>query len=59
MTNIDTAKLLGIARQLSDYGVSLSTRTAAPDPALYTAMGSAFIDIAEAIGDITVALSKS
>lgn len=55
---IDTVKLLKIARDLSDYGVSLSRRTEEPDRALYAAMGHAFTDISEAIGDITTELSK-
>jgi len=53
---MDEMKLLEIARRVSDYGVDLSTRTSPPDPELYRAMGAAFVDISEAIGDLTVAL---
>lgn len=52
MTALDTAKLLRIARDLSDYGVQLQNRTTPPDAAVMNAMGAAFVDISEAIGDL-------
>lgn len=55
---IDTVKLLTIAQNLSDYGVDLSRRTSAPDADVNAAMGRAFIEISEAIGDITTELAR-
>lgn len=53
MSQLDRAKLLTIARNLSDYGVALQSRTSPPDGEFYRAMGQAFVGISEAIGDLT------
>lgn len=52
MTSLDVSKLRTIARNLSDYGTALSSRTSPPDAEMMRAMGQAFIDISEAIGDL-------
>lgn len=45
--------MLGIARNLSDYGAQLQSRTTPPDAEVMRAIGQAFVDISEAIGDLT------
>lgn len=50
---LDTGKLLLIARNLSDFGVALQSRTAPPDASFYRSLGQAFVDVSEAVGDLT------
>jgi len=57
--NRDVAKLQGIARDLSQLGVTLSQTTAPPDEETTVSIGQAFIAISEAIDDITAALERA
>lgn len=54
----DVAKLQGIARDLSELGLSLSNRTKKPDEETFVSLGDAFVAISEAIIDITAALER-
>lgn len=58
MNEFDLAKLLGIARNLSDYGVQVSSRTESVDREMLQAMGAAYIEISEAIGDLATELAR-
>lgn len=58
MNEFDLAKLLQIAQNLSDYGVQVSSRTTAIDREMLQAMGAAYIDISEAIGDLATELAR-
>lgn len=58
MNEFNLAKLLGIAQNLSDYGVQVSSRTAPIDREMLQAMGTAYVEISEAIGDLATELAR-
>lgn len=55
---LDTTKLLSIAQNLADYGAGLQTRTTPLDRSGINALGTAIVDISEAIGDLTTELAN-
>lgn len=58
MNQFDLAKLLQIAKNLSDYGIQVSSRTTAVDREMLQAMGAAYMEISEAIGDLATELAS-
>lgn len=54
----DTAKLQGIARDLSQLGLEMSNRNSPPDEEFCTRVGEAFVALSEAIEDICAALER-
>lgn len=52
------AKLEGISRDLSEFGLDLANRVEPPNEEYFQRMGAAFIAVSEAIADIADSLER-
>lgn len=52
------AKLEGISRDLSEFGLDLANRVEPPNEEHFQRMGAAFIAISEAIADVSDSLAR-